>query len=339
MRRTQCNSPSLAASCVVYVLRQAAVRFGIPAGLAVCIISATADRCRADMIVAAKPDAWSLTLLHNANFVSGDNLESVLARYSDAPETIAPSIESWSTTEVPVTAAVAGGFSAKTVTEATERHQDTEANWTDTSVLKSIRYVRDDLESRVTAYQAWLNSWALMALQQRWQNEGADGVPILGIASWYSPRSDSEASETETASGELYDPDSYSAAIRIDLRDQFGGVRFGSNYRPAYALIECAGKQVIAKINDVGPLKPGRVIDLNVRTMRFFDQSLQLGIVENVMVTPLPGEYWVAGPVSTEENAREEALETSDFGLSKSQNFAVASNAPPVVVSNDVETR
>ena len=54
---------------------------------------------------------------------------------------------------------------------------------------------------------------------------------------------------------------------------------------------------VIVKINDVGPLKPGRVIDLNQQTMYYFDPSLQHGLVFGMMITPLPGDGWVAGPV------------------------------------------
>jgi rare lipoprotein A len=47
----------------------------------------------------------------------------------------------------------------------------------------------------------------------------------------------------------------------------------------------------------VGPLKPGRIIDLNERAMRFFDPSLQLGVIHEVKVRPLSGDSWVPGPV------------------------------------------
>ena len=56
-------------------------------------------------------------------------------------------------------------------------------------------------------------------------------------------------------------------------------------------------KKVIVKINDVGPLTPGRVIDFNEQTMRYFDPSLRLGLIRNVKVTPLQGKDWTAGPV------------------------------------------
>ena len=67
----------------------------------------------------------------------------------------------------------------------------------------------------------------------------------------------------ETASGELYDPEAWSAAIQIGLRGAFGGIHYGRNYRPAFALVECGDRRAIVRVNDVGPLMPGRVIDLN----------------------------------------------------------------------------
>ena len=72
------------------------------------------------------------------------------------------------------------------------------------------------------------------------------------------------------------------------MRKQFGGVRFGKNYVPTFALVESEENYVIVKINDVGPLKPGRVIDLNERSMRYLN------------VTPLPGEDWTPGPIGSE---------------------------------------
>jgi rare lipoprotein A len=57
-------------------------------------------------------------------------------------------------------------------------------------------------------------------------------------------------------------------------------------------------KKVIVKINDVGPLMPGRIIDFNERTMRYFDPTLRLGVIQNVRVTPLLGNNWTPGPVT-----------------------------------------
>ena len=128
---------------------------------------------------------------------------------------------------------------------------------------------------------------------------------IFGTASMYNPfRPGYESGGIETASGESYDPNAWTAAIKTKLRDQFGGVRYGRNYRAAYALVEGADKRVIVKINDVGPLMPGRVIDFNERTMRYFDPSLQLGLIDHVSITPLPGDNWRPGPVTDNRLAK-----------------------------------
>jgi peptidoglycan lytic transglycosylase len=124
---------------------------------------------------------------------------------------------------------------------------------------------------------------------------------IVGAASTYNPyRPGYRSGGAETASGELYDPTAWTAAIQLDLREQFGGVRYGRNYRPTYALVECAGKRAIVKINDVGPLKPGRVIDLNERSMRYCDPSMQIGVINDVKVVYLQGENWTPGPTGIE---------------------------------------
>jgi len=73
------------------------------------------------------------------------------------------------------------------------------------------------------------------------------------------------------------------------LRETFGGVRHGKEYRPVYALVEVANKRAIVKTNDVGPLKPGPVIDFNKQTMRYFDPTLERRLVHSVKITPLPG--------------------------------------------------
>jgi peptidoglycan lytic transglycosylase len=125
------------------------------------------------------------------------------------------------------------------------------------------------------------------------------GATVVGAASTYNPYRDGKsADEKQTSSGEPYNPDTWTAAIRIDLREQFGGVRYGKNYRPSYALVESGDKHLIVKINDVGPLAPGRVIDLNERSMRYFDSSLQAGLVRDVKVALLSGEGWTPGPIA-----------------------------------------
>ena len=124
----------------------------------------------------------------------------------------------------------------------------------------------------------------------------ASGDAIVGAASMYNPfKPGREEGGPNTASGERYDPSVWTAAIKTSLRQKFGGVQFGA--RPKYALVEAVGKKVIVRINDVGPLRPGRIIDLNERTMRHFDPSLELGVIPDVTVKPLSGDDWIPGPV------------------------------------------
>jgi rare lipoprotein A len=121
---------------------------------------------------------------------------------------------------------------------------------------------------------------------------------IVGVASTYNPlRPDNQSGGTETASGEPYDPAAWTAAIQTDLREKFGGVHYGREYRPAYALVASAAKKAIVKINDVGSLEPGRVIDFNEQTMRYFDPTLEHGLVDPITVTPLLGDHWSTGPI------------------------------------------
>ena len=127
--------------------------------------------------------------------------------------------------------------------------------------------------------------------------KAVSGAAIVGAASMYNPyRPGWQEGGPNTASGERYDPSAWAAAIQTSLRGKFGGVRYGAS--PKYALIEAAGKKAIVKINDVGPLTPGRIIDFNERTMRHFDPSLRLGVVYGVKVTPLSGDDWTAGPIA-----------------------------------------
>jgi rare lipoprotein A len=136
-------------------------------------------------------------------------------------------------------------------------------------------------------------------------DEAERGDPVRGVASTYNPfKPGWREGGPETASGERYDAAAWTAAIKTTLRHKFGGVRYGKSYRPAYALVEGEGKQVIVKINDVGPLVPGRVIDLNERTMRHFDPSLQRGLIQSVKVTPLLGTSWTPGPVRSADRSR-----------------------------------
>jgi rare lipoprotein A len=120
---------------------------------------------------------------------------------------------------------------------------------------------------------------------------------IVGAASMYNPyRPGYREGGIATATGERYDPSAWVAAIQINLRGKFGGVHPGSS--ASYALVEGMNKKAIVKVNDVGPLKPGRIIDFNERTMRYFDPTLRLGLIQNVKVTRLHGDDWTPGPIA-----------------------------------------
>jgi rare lipoprotein A len=148
------------------------------------------------------------------------------------------------------------------------------------------------------AYRSVLRLAAFMGLPRIQSEAVLNNAIILGTVSTYNPYRDGiEEGGTQTASGELYDPAAWTAAVQTDLRDQFGGVRYGKLYQPTFALVESGAKQVIVKINDVGRLKPGRVLDLNERSMRYFDPFLSRGLIEDVRITLLPGEDWTPGPV------------------------------------------
>ena len=135
------------------------------------------------------------------------------------------------------------------------------------------------------------------AVRSKGVDSAASGAAIVGAASMYNPfRPGYREGGVNTASGERYDPCAWAAAIKTDLREKFGGVQYGA--RPKYALVEGAGKKAIVKINDVGPLTPGRIIDFNERTMRHFDPSLRLGVIAEVKVTPLSGDDWTPGPIA-----------------------------------------
>ena len=141
---------------------------------------------------------------------------------------------------------------------------------------------------------------ALMALASIQEEAVIAHATIIGTVSTYNPfRIGKEEGGPQTASGEPYDPEAWTAAIKTELRNQFRGVRYGRLYQPTFALVESGDKQLIVKINDVGPLRPGRVLDLNERSMRHFDPSMTRGLLDDVRITPLPGENWIPGPVTS----------------------------------------
>jgi rare lipoprotein A len=165
--------------------------------------------------------------------------------------------------------------------------------------INLISHARKDMLSKFSgAYRSILKLASIVGLPRIQEEAVLSRTTIVGTISTYNPyRDGKEEGSAQTASGELYDPSAWTAAIQTGLRSQFGGVRYGKLYQPTYALIASGEKQLIVKINDVGPLKSGRVLDLNERSMRYFDPFLAQGLIQDVKITLLPGEDWTTGPV------------------------------------------
>ena len=73
-------------------------------------------------------------------------------------------------------------------------------------------------------------------------------TPECGIASWYGGK----WAGVKTASGEIYDPSTMTAAHRT--------LEFGQRVR---VVERSTGRSVVVRINNRGPFKRGRVIDLS----------------------------------------------------------------------------
>lgn len=196
-----------------------------------------------------------------------------------------------------------------------------------------VSYTRGKIAPQFAAmYRAVAKRVAVLGLP-RIQNESAiTRATIVGTVSTYNPyRDGAEEGGPQTASGEPYDPAAWTAAIKTSLRNQFGGVRYGRLYQPAFALVESGIKKIIVKINDVGPLKTGRVLDLNERSMRHFDPFLTRGLIENAKVTLLPGEDWTPGPIgkvyAVDLGAPERRAEPSRFGTIDSPSWQIDSDS------------
>ena len=117
---------------------------------------------------------------------------------------------------------------------------------------------------------------------------------IVGVASYYDYPGN-------TASGEPYDPNAFTAAVHFSVRHEFGGIRYGNKYQAAYGIAEHGGKKLILKLNDVGPLRPGRKFDLSRAAMTYFG-GLTKGLLTDFKVTRLPiGVTYRMGPITEEE--------------------------------------
>lgn len=229
--------------------------------------------------------------------------DAIAVAVADIPPDDVPNVVvlSLATIDVPYETASLTQVPDVVVEEPARETSVTEAAPDDLASLLKASLTRDaSLPKFSSAYRSLRRLAALIDLPR--QSEAAG---VIGIASTYNPFRDGPTEGgVQTASGEFYDPTAWTAAIQTDLRAQFGGVRYGRLYRPAYVLVACGEKQAIVKINDVGPLKPGRVIDLNERAMRYFDPFLRRGLLPDVRITLLPGEDWTPGPVGGAEVIR-----------------------------------
>src|SRR4029079_743423 len=95
------------------------------------------------------------------------------------------------------------------------------------------------------------------------------------------------------------------APAQLSVRNQYVCVRSGSLYQPVYAIAEYAGKRAIVKLNDVGPLRPGRKFDLSRAAMEQFG-GLEVGLLPDFKMTLLPrGRDYTLGPVNDEVTVAE----------------------------------
>lgn len=130
--------------------------------------------------------------------------------------------------------------------------------------------------------------------------DGIKGVET-GAASTYNPAKPGwRTGGTKLATGGRYNPKAYEAALQTDLaaKYQMGHGKYPQN---GFALVEQGDKKLIVKINDNGPLVPGRIIDLNEASMRYLSNNKygnNSGVLGDVKVTVLEGTGYTPGPVA-----------------------------------------
>lgn len=125
---------------------------------------------------------------------------------------------------------------------------------------------------------------------------GSNGQTFRGAASFYSGLPSEGGNRTST--GERVDPNSYTGALQSDLAKQYGGLRKGGIW--ADVTDERTGKKVRVYLNDTGPLRPGRVVDLSPKAFGEFG-PLSKGLHQNMRVDVLPpaqGQPYKGGPVT-----------------------------------------
>lgn len=128
----------------------------------------------------------------------------------------------------------------------------------------------------------------------------AKSTPLKGAASTYNPNKPGYATGGQRlATGGTYNPNAYEAALQLGLAKRYQ-VGYGAG-KIGYALVESGTRKLILKINDNGPLVPGRIIDLNEASMRYLSNGAlgnNSGVLPGVTVTLLEGLNYSAGPVT-----------------------------------------
>ncbi|MBI4133125.1 hypothetical protein HY478_00775 [Candidatus Uhrbacteria bacterium] len=157
-----------------------------------------------------------------------------------------------------------------------------------------------------------------------------------GDASTYNPNyAGYKTGGQALATGGRYNPNEYEAALQLGLATRYG-CGYGSR-AICYAIVQApSGRAMTVRINDNGPLTPGRVIDLNEKSMRYLSAGSygqNSGVIRNVIVTLLCGiEGQQLGPLEARE--REEwANRTYDAPYANTSGYAtrpvgVSSGAP-----------
>ena len=119
------------------------------------------------------------------------------------------------------------------------------------------------------------------------------GQTFHGAASYYTGLPSEGGNRTST--GEMVRPDTYSGAMQSDLAKQYGGLRKGGVW--ADVIDQASGKRVRVYLNDTGPLRPGRMVDLSPKAFQEF-APLSKGVVPNLRMEILPkGGDYKGGPV------------------------------------------
>lgn len=122
------------------------------------------------------------------------------------------------------------------------------------------------------------------------------GETHRGAASFYTGLPSEGGNRTST--GEMVRPDTYTGALQTDLARKYGGLRKGGVW--ADVIDDKTGKRVRVFLNDTGPLRPGRMVDLSPKAFQEFG-PLSKGVIPNLRMEMLPaapaGKPYKGGPV------------------------------------------